>query len=179
MYQPIDYYKILQVDEAAQPDVVRAAYRVLARAYHPDVQGGSVERMVALNNAWAVISDDKKRAAYDQTRNGASREPADRPTGHEPAHVGSPPAESRRPRGRTPDVPATPSTILDFGRYQGWTLQQVARQDPDFLEWLARTPTGRPYRAEIESLLAADRVAAMPTTKPSPARRSSSWKARR
>lgn len=51
MYQPNDYYKILQVDEAAHPDVVRAAYRVLARAYHPDVAGGSSEKMVALNNA--------------------------------------------------------------------------------------------------------------------------------
>ncbi len=179
MYQPIDFYRILQVDEAAHPDVVRAAYRVLARAYHPDVEGGSAEKMVALNNAWAVISDDKKRAIYDQTRTRTSRDPEARSNGHEPIHVGDPPVESRRPRGRTPAAPATPSTILDFGRYQGWTLDQVARQDPDFLEWLARTPTGRPYRAEIDSLLATHRVAAAPTTRPSPVRRTSSWKTRR
>jgi len=28
--------------------------------------------------------------------------------------------------------------VLDFGRYRGWTLAQVARQDRDFLEWLQR-----------------------------------------
>jgi hypothetical protein len=38
----------------------------------------------------------------------------------------------------------------------------VARQDPDFLEWLARMPIGRPYRAEIEAVLAATRTANKP-----------------
>ncbi len=51
------------------------------------------------------------------------------------------------------------SSRLDFGRYQGWTIEQVARQDPDFLEWLARMPIGRPYRSEIASVLAAVRQA--------------------
>ena len=37
--------------------------------------------------------------------------------------------------------------MLDFGRYRGWTLDQIARQDRDFLEWLQRHPAGRLYRA--------------------------------
>lgn len=76
-------------------------------------------------------------------------------------------------------APVVVSTMLDFGRYQGWTLDQIARQDPDFLEWLARTPIGRPYRPEIDSLLLAHRVAPVAAAKPSPGRRTSTWKARR
>ena len=47
------------------------------------------------------------------------------------------------------------ASVLDFGRYAGWSLAQVARVDPGFLEWLSRAPVGRTYRAEIASLLAA------------------------
>jgi len=152
MLQLIDYYKILQVDPGAHPEVVRAAYRVLARVYHPDIGGGSAEKMIALNNAWAVISDQAMRSAYDRSRAAlAPRAAAPAPTyAREAAHA------SR------PSAPTIRSTILDFGRYQGWTLEQVARTDPDFLEWLARMPIGRPYRVEIESILATVRAAAAP-----------------
>ncbi len=44
-------------------------------------------------------------------------------------------------------------TVLDFGRYKGWSLGQIATHDPDFLEWLERSPAGRQYRAEIMALL--------------------------
>ena len=151
MLQLIDYYKILQVDEAAHPDVVRAAYRVLARLYHPDLEGGSAEKMVQLNNAWAVMSDAPMRAAYDRSRAAL----APRMTPAQPTYA--------RPPVRAASSAPTPtmrSTILDFGRYQGWSLQQVACTDPDFLEWLARMPIGRPYRTEIESVLATTRGAA-------------------
>ena len=43
--------------------------------------------------------------------------------------------------------------MLDFGRYKGWTLDQIGRQDRDFLEWLQRHPAGRLYRVELEQLL--------------------------
>ena len=180
MFPQIDFYKILQVDEKAHPDVVRAAYRVLARAYHPDVEGGSVEKMVALNNAWAVISDENKRAAYDQTRAGFTGRDAPEASARESVHVASPPASAPRTRGRTRSAQANPSTVLDFGRYQGWTLEQVARQDPDFLEWLSRMPIGRPYRAEIDALLAVSRVAPKQAANGNAAgRRTSAWKFRR
>jgi uncharacterized protein (DUF3820 family) len=45
-------------------------------------------------------------------------------------------------------------TVLDFGRYEGWTIDQLARRDPDYLLWLARTSIGRPLQAEIETALA-------------------------
>jgi hypothetical protein len=51
-------------------------------------------------------------------------------------------------------TPATPSSrIIDFGRYAGWTLRQIALRDRDYLEWLRRTPGGRQYQAEIAAIL--------------------------
>jgi curved DNA-binding protein CbpA len=150
MLQLIDYYKILQVDPEAHPDVVRAAYRVLARVYHPDVEGGSAERMVALNNAWSIISDEITRAAYDRSRAALA------PRSNAPT-----PVPTRDPvRSSAAPSPTMRSSVLDFGRYQGWTLEQVARRDPDFLEWLSRMPIGRPYRTEIENVLATVRATA-------------------
>jgi uncharacterized protein (DUF3820 family) len=51
------------------------------------------------------------------------------------------------------------STVLDFGRYDGWSLIQLAASDPDYLEWLARTAIGRRLQPEIATLLAARRAA--------------------
>ncbi len=156
MLQLIDYYKVLQVDPGAHLDVVRAAYRVLARLHHPDVEGGSSEKMVALNNAWAVISDDSMRAAYDRSRVALAPRAASPPK----------PGYGRAPQpgkaATSAPAPTIRSSVLDFGRYQGWSLEQVARRDPDFLEWLSRMPIGRPYRTEIESVLATVRATAKP-----------------
>jgi curved DNA-binding protein CbpA len=151
--QLIDYYKILQVDPGAHPDVIRAAYRVLARLYHPDMEGGSAEKMIALNNAWAVISDESMRASYDKSRAAL----APRATQAKPSYQTTP----TRPTTAAPSgAPTIRSTILDFGRYQGWSLEQVARHDPDFLEWLSRMPIGRPYQGEIAAVLATVRATA-------------------
>lgn len=65
-----DYYKILQVDPLAEEEVVEAAYRRLARKYHPDVYAGpdAAERMRELNLAYGVIGDAARRSAYDHAR---------------------------------------------------------------------------------------------------------------
>jgi curved DNA-binding protein CbpA len=50
--------------------------------------------------------------------------------------------------------PGNPSgSIVSFGRYEGWTLGEIARTDPEYLEWLARMPIGRTWQPEIEELL--------------------------
>jgi curved DNA-binding protein CbpA len=61
-------YEILQVDPRAEPEVLEAAFRRLARKYHPDVStsGDSVERMKELNGAYEVLRDPGKRADYDR-----------------------------------------------------------------------------------------------------------------
>ncbi len=140
-----DLYKVLQVDPRAEPEVIRAAYRALALKYHPDVSPGSQDHMAALNQAWGVLRDADARAAYDQARAEALRKPEVRQP--EVSY------EMRAPLPATP--PGKPSgSVLDFGRYAGWSLGQIAGVDPEYLEWLARTPIGRTFHREINELLA-------------------------
>lgn len=63
-----DYYQILGVPREAAPDVIKAAYRKLARKYHPDVSKlpDAETRFKELGEAYAVLKDPEKRAAYDQ-----------------------------------------------------------------------------------------------------------------
>ena len=50
--------------------------------------------------------------------------------------------------------PGNPSgSVLNFGRYNRWSLEEIARADLEYIEWLDRTPIGRPYRDEIDTIL--------------------------
>jgi molecular chaperone DnaJ len=63
-----DYYEILGVPKNAGPEELKSAFRGLARKYHPDVSDApdAEERFKELNEAYAVLSDSEKRAAYDR-----------------------------------------------------------------------------------------------------------------
>lgn len=64
-----DLYALLEVRPNARDDVIKAAYRALAKAYHPDRQGGDSSVLVRLNTAYAILSDTDKRREYDSERN--------------------------------------------------------------------------------------------------------------
>ncbi|KAF5741745.1 chaperone protein dnaJ 1 mitochondrial isoform X1 [Tripterygium wilfordii] len=63
-----DYYATLGVTKSASSKEIKAAYRKLARQYHPDVnkEPGATEKFKEISAAYEVLSDDKKRALYDQ-----------------------------------------------------------------------------------------------------------------
>lgn len=61
-----DYYKILGVDKSASQAEIKKAFRKLAHAYHPDKKGGNEARFKEVSEAYAVLSDEKKRAQYDR-----------------------------------------------------------------------------------------------------------------
>ncbi len=60
-----DYYKILGVPRNAEQDEIKKAYRKLARKHHPDA-GGDEAKFKEINEAYEVLSDEKKRQIYDQ-----------------------------------------------------------------------------------------------------------------
>ena len=192
----IDPYKVLQVDSEAEDEVIQAAYRRLARKYHPDLAATpeAAARMAAINAAWELIGDPADAAgvrprarALDATpASGGGVEPrrraarrrgrrppppgADRSSGAATTAAAPPPPEivsrdwtsGRSTQGGGYDEsmraaeglgaagppPGRPSgTVLNFGRYAGWSLGEVARHDLEYIEWLDRAPIGRNYRA--------------------------------
>ena len=201
-----DPYKVLQVDPDADREVIEAAYKRLARKYHPDVskEPNPVARMVQINQAWELLRDPVRRASVDRARirsaatsarvvaadgrdhaasRGRSTPPpprADGAPGWPFPGMQDPSTGSFGPRGErvSPNwssgrstegyrydartmgsgaagaPPGNPSgSIVSFGRYQGWTLGEIARTDLEYLEWLDRMPIGRTYQAEIDTLL--------------------------
>ena len=150
----LDPYNVLQVTPDAEPEVIQAAYRALARKYHPDT-GGSDLQMAKLNAAWETVRDRGGRARYDREQKAATAKPTAQTEGH--ALYERPPATTASPPRRSPR--ARPGTVLDFGRYAGLSLGDLAIDDPDYLEWLERTPIGHRLQPEIEALLAASRPA--------------------
>jgi curved DNA-binding protein CbpA len=157
MAEMVDLYELLHVHPSAERKVIQAAYRSLARKYHPDHFTGSEGRMVAINEAWAVLGNPRARASYDERRDS-------------PVPVRSAPAFHGRDQAHHLASTAPPGqqagTVLDFGRYAGWSLAQILQRDPDYLEWLVRTPIGRPLRLEVGALLAA-----RPEPEPFPSKR--------
>jgi len=143
---PVDHYRTLQVDPSADVEVIQAAYRVLARRFHPDLAGDDAV-MKRLNAAWEILGDKGRRAEYDRSRtSGGDRAQAPIVTS---APVARPvtPDHAGPPRGRPF------GTVLTYGRYEGWSLGQIAMTDPEFLEWLRSVPGGRYLRPEIDAIL--------------------------
>jgi len=60
-----DYYQILGIDKRATDDDIKKAFRKLAQKFHPDKKGGDEARFKEVSEAYAVLSDKKKRAEYD------------------------------------------------------------------------------------------------------------------
>jgi molecular chaperone DnaJ len=63
-----DYYETLGVSRDADDDTIRKAFRKLSKKYHPDLNHapGAEQKFKDINEAYQVLSDPQKRAAYDQ-----------------------------------------------------------------------------------------------------------------
>jgi curved DNA-binding protein CbpA len=188
MPDAIDPYKVLQVDREAEDEVIQAAYRRLARKYHPDLAEtpDAAAKMASINAAWEMIGDPAARAAYDRTRAAAAAPPSPPPSSTSRPASAAPPAQTTARPTPPPEVvsrdwttgrstqgggfdesmrtaegygaagppPGRPSgTVLNFGRYAGWSTGEIARHDIEYIEWLDRAPIGRNYRSELDAIL--------------------------
>ena len=132
----VDPYRVLQVTPHAEQEVIQAAYRALALKYHPDRDRTAYaqRRMLKINSAYALLRHEEAREEWDRSQR-----------------------EGRQASTRV-SVAAAPrsesaGTRVSFGRYAGWTLRDLARQDPQYLRWLSRHSSGIAYRTEIYQIL--------------------------
>jgi hypothetical protein len=149
-----DPYEVLHVSRYATWAEVRAAYRALARRFHADGTTPDSQQMVAINSAYNQL---------DREQRGGGEAPIGVP--------GSPdtPAEGAPPRATRPGMPNEGSLmgrvraaqrletpVVDFGEYAGWSIAEIAEQNPRYLRWLSRHPSGNRFRTAIEQVLGDD-----------------------
>jgi curved DNA-binding protein CbpA len=139
-----DPYRELGVEPNVDLKRLRRAYHAKARQLHPDL-GGDPTAMARLNLAYELLRDPARRRQHDAARPRPPRPPRDAP----PPWTGA--------AGPPPGKPSGP--VLDFGIFAGWSIGEIARKDPGYLDWLAARPDGRPYLAAIERALAPIRAA--------------------
>jgi len=131
-------------------DIARRAAEA-ARATSP-----SANPSAAGSTASSRTRFDEPRFEEREPRRRSEATPAGRP---EPARPDANRSAEPRPVFDTsaPPPPVPPSnqsgTVLDFGRYAGWSVLELSRVDPDYLLWLERTPIGRRLRDEIQAVL--------------------------
>jgi curved DNA-binding protein CbpA len=140
-----DAYEVLEVDPRAHLQVIQAAYRVLAALYHPDrdPSASATRRMADLNAAYDKVRTTERRELYDRARKLG-------PTTAEPI---VPAWRAEQPTSPPPNIRDSAGRPLDFGRYAGWTVKQIAPRDPDYLRWLSRHSSGVRFKAEIDAEL--------------------------
>ncbi len=132
-------YEVLEVRDNASQTVIDAAFRALAGIYHPDRNPapGAERQMAEVNRTYALIRTRELRQVYDRLRTPVNPDRTVSPTY----------ASAESAKRPAPDV-------LDFGRYAGWSLGDLARHDPNYLRWLSRHSSGIRYRQRIDQLLA-------------------------
>jgi curved DNA-binding protein CbpA len=140
-----DPYVVLGVARGSTDETIAAAYRRLARKFHPDTAGeASTARMMRINAAFDAIRSADRRATLDGTIATAVPKPPDpmrrRPSNDGTGGAGPPPG---RPSG----------SVLPFGRHLGWSIGEIARVDPGYLDWLSDRREGQPYAKEIDATL--------------------------
>ncbi len=107
-----DYYRLLQVDPAANAKGIEVAFKKMSRKHHPDIDKtpGATRRMQDINEAHDVLSDPASRASYDSYRRSRSAVYRSSAVGGSAAPRGqnqTPPGQYQSPPGQTQPPPGT------------------------------------------------------------------------
>jgi curved DNA-binding protein CbpA len=149
---PRDPYEVLGVPRSASHREIRSAYVEKARYAHPDIVGRrGLDLMRALNEAWEILKDARRRREWD-----AANKPPGAAAGSAPS---TNPEQAGRPfwygaHGPAPGRPFGP--VVDFGIFEGWSIGEIARRDRGYLQWLQDRPEASGIRADIVRLLNPD-----------------------
>ena len=136
MTLPFDPYDELEISHRASQEVVEAAYRRLARRYHPDSgEAPDAERMVRLNRSFAVLGNPVERDRYER----AQRRSAPRASG------ASPPRSTEREAPKSPPAPSAyqPSVATWWERNQRWVIGLAVTVLISWLATLSRSSSAR------------------------------------
>ncbi len=108
-----DPYAMLQVVPTADQEVVHAAFKALALKYHPDHDATrrAATKMADLNRAYAILRDERSRAAHDRSQRRV---------------VAGVSVAASRPGSEPPPARPSAGSVLGFGRYTGWSLRDLA-----------------------------------------------------
>ena len=125
-----DYYKILGVDSDADDKAIKAAYRRLARKFHPDVSTelDAEEKFKELAEAYEVLKDAEKRAQYDMLRQQGGAGPFQPPPGWQPGGFDSAGGDFQ---GGFSDFFEQIFGQSRHGSRQGYSRQHFARRGED------------------------------------------------
>ena len=159
------YHPDLAADPAAKARMVAInnAWGVLrdpaARAALDDARAAAARRaeaaLTAASSAGATASGP---ASASQASAGTDAPSSNWTSGRSSTGGGYDPKTMRAKEGfgAAGPPPGSPSgSVMNFGRFAGWSLGEIARRDIEYVEWLERMPIGRPYRDEIDVLLRA------------------------
>jgi curved DNA-binding protein CbpA len=126
----------------------RAAYdagRRAERASSLPPRAAPTDPLSAVRAAWGTAGPPRAESANPLWTSGRSTVG----TGYDAARMGR-----SMELGSAGPPPGRPSgSVLNFGRYAGWSLGEISRTDLEYLEWLDRAPIGRQYQAELDQLL--------------------------
>ncbi len=154
----MNHYQALLLDPGVDQDILVTVYRRLIQRHGSPAPGddAAVKRLQAIEQAYTVLRDPYRRARYDaDLAAGRAGEAQTLVVDSSPGVVRDGTGRAVLPVAKHPASGArtVPVSVLDFGRYAGWSLRRLAAHDPNYLEWLLRAPGGRQYHAEITALL--------------------------
>jgi DnaJ-class molecular chaperone len=118
--RPRDFYEVLGVGRSSSDKEIRAAYRKLARQFHPDLNPGdktAESRFKEIQQAYEVLSDAQKRKKYDQFGADFERASQAPPSGFE--------GFGTRTRPRTPGETGIPTDFGDLGTEEGMDFGDI------------------------------------------------------
>lgn len=127
-----DFYSALGISKTATQDEIKKAYRKLANKHHPDKEGGDEEKFKAIKEAYETLSDEGKRAAYDnpQQSNGGQY--------HDINDI----LREMRRQHQAMAVPEVITRVKIADAYRGFTLDVTINGKADSVKIPAGVPNG-------------------------------------